>query len=122
MPSPTYRLETADGAVIAANIRVADSFGRRFLGLMGRRGLAEGEGLCIQRCKQIHMFFMRFPIDVAFVDGDGRVLHVLESIKPWRISGYVRKAKAAIELRGGVLREHGVRCDSIVRLEENPAP
>ena len=47
------------------------------------------------------MFFMRFALDVVFIDGDGRVVRVLDSIRPWRASSLVRGAKAAIELPAG---------------------
>ena len=103
-----YRLETAAGDVVADQVRVADNFFARFMGLMGKSALPQGHGLCIQRCNQIHMFFMRIPIDVAFVDGDGIILHVLHSIKPWRVSRMVLGSKAALELPAGTLKQKGL--------------
>jgi uncharacterized membrane protein (UPF0127 family) len=122
MARETFRLQTAGGDVIAANVRVADSFGTRFMGLMGRKSLDPGEGLCIQRCTSIHMFFMRMAIDVAFVDRDGRVLHILNSIRPWRVSRVVRGSKAAIELPAGLLAQHGVEKGAVLSLESNGVP
>jgi len=111
-----HRLETADGAVVAERCTVAGSFLSRFRGLMGRRELPAGEGLCIQDCGSIHMFFMRFPIDVAFVDSDGRVLHACHSIRPWRVSRPVFGSKAALELPAGTLRSLGIGKGSVIKL------
>jgi uncharacterized membrane protein (UPF0127 family) len=115
------RLETADGTVIAERCTVADGFWPRFRGLMGRTSLSEGEALCLQDCNSIHMFFMRFPIDVAFVDRDGRVLHLCHAIRPWRISRMVFGAKAALELPAGTLGRLDIRRGSIVKLVEAAA-
>jgi uncharacterized membrane protein (UPF0127 family) len=110
------RLETADGTLVADSCAVADGFGSRLRGLLGRSGLADGEALCLQDCNSIHMFFMRFPIDVAFVNADGRVLHALDSIRPWRVSRPVFGAKAALELPAGTLRRLGIVRGSVLRL------
>ncbi|MGH2447244.1 MAG: DUF192 domain-containing protein [Chloroflexota bacterium] len=75
----------------------------RGIGLIGRAKLDIGEGLIIQPCKSIVMFFMRFPIDVIFVDADGSVCHVVHSIKPWRTSAIVPKARYVVELPAGRL-------------------
>ena len=112
----TFRLETAGGVVVAERVAVAQGFGARFMGLMGRSGLPAGEGLCIQSCNSIHMFFMRFALDVAFVDGEGKVLFALHGIKPWRVSRIVFGSKAAIELPAGTLEEHGVAKGTVLTM------
>jgi hypothetical protein len=110
------RLETADGTVVAERCTVAASFLPRLRGLLGRRELPAGEGLCLQDSSSIHMFFMRFAIDVAFVDGDGRVLHACHTIRPWRISRIVFGSKAAIELPAGTLHSFGIGRGSVLKL------
>ena len=115
------RLETADGTVVADHVEVADTLWSRFMGLMFRRELPPGHGLLIRPCSSIHMFFMRFPLDVVFVDADGRVLRVLHSIRPWRASTPVRGAKAAIELAAGTAARYGVSTGSVVQLLEGPS-
>ena len=72
-------------------------------GLLGRSSLAEGEGLLITHCNSIHMFFMRFPIDVVFIDREGRVVGLLEKIRPWRLSPIFLAATKAIELPAGTI-------------------
>lgn len=114
----TYRLETADGAVVAEHIALADSVLSRFMGLMFRAELPEGHGLLLRPCSSIHMFFMRFPLDVVFVDAEGTVVRVLHAIRPWRASMPVRGAKAAIELVAGSAARSGLAPGSVVRVVE----
>jgi uncharacterized protein len=113
-----YRLETTAGALIAEHVEVADGILSRFMGLMFRSSLPDGHGLALRPCNSIHMFFMRFPLDVLFVDGDGKVLRVLDSIKPWRASTPVRGSKGAIELPAGTAARTGVAPGIVVRMVE----
>ncbi len=75
----------------------------RGVGLLDRSGLDAGEGLLLKPCSSVHCFFMRFAIDVAFLDAEGKVLKVYDSMKPWRASTIVRGAKQTLELPAGVL-------------------
>lgn len=118
-----YRLETDAGDLVAGHVDVADGVFSRFAGLMFRATLPEGHGLALRPCNSIHMFFMRFPLDVLFVDGDGRVLRVLDSIRPWRASTMVRGARTAIELPAGTALRTGVAPGTVVRMtESDPTP
>ena len=110
------RVETGEGSEVAARVEVAGSFVRRGLGLMFRSELPPGQGLMITPCNSIHMLFMRFPLDVAFLDRDGRVLHVLHGIRPWRVSRIVRGARSALELPAGTLAAAGVELGTVLRL------
>jgi uncharacterized membrane protein (UPF0127 family) len=87
---------------------VAATSWSRSKGLLGRRGLGEQEGLWIQPTSSIHMWFMRFPIDVIWAAEDGRVLKLVVNIKPWRMS-FCRGAKVALELPVGAIARSGVR-------------
>lgn len=97
---------------------MAESLWSRFVGLMGKRELPAGHGLCIRPCSSIHMFFMRFPIDAVFVDGDGRVVRIYAAIRPWRITGFVRRAKACIELAAGTCAAHGLQEGDVLQLAD----
>jgi uncharacterized membrane protein (UPF0127 family) len=118
--SRLLRLETEDGRVVADRVEVADTLWSRFMGLMFRRELLPGHGLLIRPCSSIHMFFMRFALDVVFIDGDGRVVRVLDSIRPWRASMPVRGAKAVIELPAGSAAPAGVRAGAVLRMVDAP--
>jgi uncharacterized membrane protein (UPF0127 family) len=98
-----YELRHAQsGAVVAARIELAiDSTGRR-RGLLGRASLPSGDALVIAPCGGIHTFFMRFPIDVAFVDRQGKLVGVHKYLKPWRIALSL-SAFAVVELSAGAL-------------------
>ncbi|MBJ7593441.1 MAG: DUF192 domain-containing protein [Candidatus Dormibacteraeota bacterium] len=113
-----YRLETETGTIVAEHVEVANTLWSRFMGLMFRSELPAGHGLAIRPCNSIHMFFMRFALDVVFVDGDGRVVRVLDSIRPWRPSSLVRGAKAAIELPAGTAARSGIAAGVLVRMVE----
>jgi uncharacterized membrane protein (UPF0127 family) len=90
----------ADGLVVCERCIVADSPLPRMRGLLGRRNLGSDEGVLLRPAGSIHTFFMRFPIDVVFLDRDGRVLRVAESVRPWRTAA-ARGARAVLELQAG---------------------
>ena len=88
----------------------------RLVGLLGRSGLDEGDGLWLEPCDSVHMLGMRFPIDVAFLDREGRVLRTAESLRPWRATWPVRGARCALELPAGTLRRTGTQAgDQLLR-------
>ena len=74
----------------------------RMRGLLGRDGLAPDEGLLIERCSSIHTFFMRFPIDVVYLDAGWRVVKKVTQLTPWRLSGFWG-AGHALEVPAGAL-------------------
>ena len=80
----------------------------RLKGLLGRRSLASNEGIYLRPASSVHTFFMRFPIDAVFVDGEGRVLKVASGLRPWRAAG-CRGARAVLELSSGESERRGVR-------------
>ncbi len=102
------RIRIDGRGVLCERCVLATSMWLRTRGLLGRSGLAPDEGLWIQPTSSIHMFFMRFAIDVVWAGPDGRVLKLVENLGVWRISG-CRGAKVAIELPVGAIRRSGVR-------------
>jgi uncharacterized membrane protein (UPF0127 family) len=103
---------------LALRVETADDAASRSKGLLGRASLEPQEGLWIVPCPMIHTFFMKFPIDVLFLDRGLVVRRVLEDLKPWRLSPWVFSAHSVLELQGGVLRG-GVAVGD--RLEMRPA-
>lgn len=73
--------------VILRGIRakVARTFAQRARGLIGTADLAPDEGMLILKCNAIHTFFMSFPIDATFLDGNDQVVKVVRNIRPWRL-------------------------------------
>ncbi len=96
------------GAVIAAEVRTADTRLTRLVGLMGRRGMGEQEGLWIRPCRGIHTMWMRFPIDAIFLDETMTVVAVRERVAPWRMTRVFREADSVLELPAGRARASGI--------------
>lgn len=100
------------GATVASRVSKADDPGSRSKGLLGRESMDADEGLWIVQsplarfvpCPTIHTFFMKFPIDVLFLDAQLRVVRVLEEMGPWRLSPWVMGASSILELKGGRLQ------------------
>lgn len=111
MPRPAARLRAhtlngPDGLTV--KVRTADTAWTRMVGLLGRAELPETEALLLEPAWSIHTWFMRFPIDVVFVDHDGVVVRVVERMGPWRLVSE-RRAHAVIELAAGVARRLEIR-------------
>lgn len=102
------RVTREDGAVVCERCVLAHSAARRMKGLLGRRELPAGEGIHLRPASSVHMFFMRFPIDVVFLDRDLRVVDVRSGLRPWRVAAK-RGAKSALELAAGEAERRGIR-------------
>lgn len=93
---------------IARSVQVADSFVCRAIGLLGKSHLSSGHSLWIKGsrwmgCNSIHTWFMRFAIDVVFVDQNLKVKAVYKNLPPWRMTIPVRGAQSVFELPAGTL-------------------
>ena len=110
------------GSEIACQVEVADSFSARFRGLMGRASLRVGSGLWLTGTSNIHMFFMRFPIDAVFLgrpeaDGRRRVVAVHAGLRPWTgVVWYARGADGCLELPAGSAAASGTAVGDVVAL------
>jgi uncharacterized protein len=89
--------------VMATRLEVASSGETRRKGLLGRDHLSSGEGLWIIPCESVHTFFMRFPIDLVYLDRRNRVKKVRSSVGAWRISACI-SAHSVLELPSGTVR------------------
>jgi uncharacterized membrane protein (UPF0127 family)/Flp pilus assembly protein protease CpaA len=109
----------ADGRVACPALSVADTAPRRMRGLLGRRSLNTDEGLLLRPAGSVHTAFMRFPIDVVFMDAELEVLDVRAGLAPWRMAGR-RGAKAVLELSAGQAARRGIVPGARLALEEAP--
>jgi uncharacterized membrane protein (UPF0127 family) len=91
------------GTLLADDVILADSFRTRMKGLLGKKDLKSGQALILKPCDSVHTFFMRFAIDVIFVDRQHRVGLALGCLKPWRMSPICWKAQFAVELPSGAI-------------------
>ncbi len=92
-------LSVSKGTVVAEDVAVVRTFWGRFRGLMLRRGMASGEALLIEPSASIHHAFMRFPIDVVFLDREKRVVKVAEDVRPFRAA--LSRGHSALGLSAG---------------------
>ena len=90
--------------VLAGNLKMNNTFFSRLIGLMFKKNLPAGSGVILKPCTQIHTCFMRFNIDVIFLDKNLQVLHVIENMSPWRVSPLFLKARYTVELPAGTLK------------------
>jgi uncharacterized membrane protein (UPF0127 family) len=92
------------GTAVASVVELAVTRASRRRGLLGRNALDFSAGMMLAPCAAVHTAFMRFPIDVMFVNRDGVVRKIVRDLKPWRMAASLR-AYAVIELAAGVERD-----------------
>ena len=97
----------ADGAPVCVRCSIASGPWTRLRGLLGRSGLPPGEGMLFRKTGSVHTMFMRFPIDVVFLDDELRVLSVRESVPAWR-TAVERGARVTLELAAGEAHRVGI--------------
>jgi uncharacterized membrane protein (UPF0127 family) len=110
-------------SVVAGALESADGLWAKFMGLMGRAALADGEGLWLPDSNGIHMMFMRFAIDAVFVgkqdpDGLRTVVSVHERLPAWRgLVPLVRGAHGVLELPVGTIASSGTAVGDRISIE-----
>jgi uncharacterized membrane protein (UPF0127 family) len=109
-----HRLEnTRNGQTVAGEIWTAFDRKTRNKGLLGRDSMPEGSALIIAPCSSIHTFFMRFPIDIAFVSRDGLIVSVRSALPAWRLALSLR-AYAVVEMPAGSLARADTRAGDVL--------
>jgi uncharacterized protein len=94
---------------IIDNAKIAKSFFDRTLGLMFKKNIDFNSGLLIKDCNWIHTFFMRFPIDVIYIDKNNKIIDIQKNLKPWTFAKPRFKSKHVLELKGGFLDKFSVK-------------
>jgi len=103
-------------AVLGRAIDVADSSAKRRTGLLKHTKLEPGEGLWIVPCESVHTFFMKFPIDLVYLDKNRKVRKVRKAVPAWRFSGCLT-AHSVLELPAGTTEETGTQAGDILEIE-----
>ncbi len=106
-PVPNLTLRREDGRVVAESVIVADSTMRRLRGLLGRKDLPSGHGVLLRPAWSIHTAFMRFPIDVIFLDADQVVIKIVPRLTAFKTAS-CRGAREIVELRAGECDRRGL--------------
>lgn len=98
----TWRLVSrTSGKTVVARLQIADGFWSRLVGLQFRRPLPADAALLLVPCHSVHTCFVRFPLDVAFLDRHGSVLAICRNLRPWRLAFGPRKSHAVLEMPAG---------------------
>src|SRR5579871_4492918 len=110
------------GAVVCARLEAAGGLAGKSRGLLGRDHLHDDAGMLFEAGRLepfmwMHMFFMRFPIDIVFLDRANRVLRISHELRPWRVSPLVWGARRALELASGAARRRGIEPGDLIAIE-----
>lgn len=100
------RLYNSRGECILNKVEIADTFRSRLKGLLGRNKIEKGSGLLLKPCASIHMFFMKFPIDVFFLkekNGSYELLRIARGVKPWRMAFAPAGTSSVLETAPGAV-------------------
>jgi uncharacterized membrane protein (UPF0127 family) len=88
--------------VLFSEIMIADNPVSRVIGLMFKRA-PTGDGLLLEPCNSIHTFFMRYSLDIVFMNSSNQVVKIIRNLKPWRMTFVYFKAKKTLEVPAGKL-------------------
>lgn len=96
---------------------VADTSEKRRVGLLRHERLAPGEGLWIKPCESVHTFFMKFAIDLVYIDKKLKVRKVRKAVPPWRLSACLT-AHSILELPAGTIEQTGTQAGDELSIEK----
>ena len=106
------------GNVVCEQAVIADQPLRRMRGLLGRSSLPVGEGILLMPAPSVHTAFMRFAIDVVFIDRDSQVIKIACDVGPWRMAS-ARHARHTLELPAGEVARRGVEVGDVIAIGES---
>ena len=106
------------GESLGDRIRWANTRWLRLRGMLGRPEPGPGEGLLIEPSRGVHMFWMKYPLDIVFLDPDGTVVALYPELRPWARSRVHREARYALELRAGTIEAKGIQEGDQLRWRE----
>lgn len=105
-----------NGITVTENAEIADSFFSRFRGLMFRKSVDGDYALHITPCNQVHMFNMRFALDVVYLSENGEVVEIHEDVKPNKVCRAVRSAESVLEMRAGSASALGIAKGDVLEI------
>lgn len=111
-------INSSNQKLIADNVKVADNFFSRLIGLLNRSCLAENEGLWLVPCESIHSFGMKFNFDAVFLDKSGKVIALTRNIQPNKIVPSVKNTYSVLELASGTIEKAEINTGNILKFEQ----
>ena len=110
-------IEKTGKELIAAEVVEANTFFNKLFGLITRRKLKDREGFLIKNCNGIHTFWMRYSIDIVFIDEKNSVLAIYNNFKPFRVTPFIKDACSVLELRSGEVKKTSLKVGDSVNFE-----
>lgn len=105
MEDKIYKLTHQSGEVICHKMKLASNIFSRMLGLMFSPGLPDCDGFLISPCNSIHTFFMRYSLDVLFLDRDFKIVKALYDLSPWRMTWIYFSSRHVLEMKAGTMKK-----------------
>lgn len=103
--------------LLSSGLELADSFGKQFVGMMGRKQWPQDYGLWIYPCKSIHTHFMRIAIDVVFVNKENRVEKIYWALPPWRMTWPQQRYQSVFEFPTGRITTQQIETGDLLYVE-----
>ncbi|WP_018086682.1 DUF192 domain-containing protein [Desulfurispora thermophila] len=108
------------GSQLAQEVIFANTFWSRLKGLLGKNALLPGQALVLIPCRSVHTCFMRFPIDIIFLDAQGKAIFLQEKLPSWRFTPYLSRAILAIELPPGTIKASNTSLGDRIIITHSP--
>lgn len=105
------------GVIVADEVKLATSFWLRLKGLMFTAKLPEGNALYLSPCRTIHTFFMRYPIDVVYLDEKQKIIAVDFELKPNKLGSILWNVKDIVELPSGTIKKKKLEIGQVLKLK-----
>jgi uncharacterized membrane protein (UPF0127 family) len=97
----------------------ASGFWQRLKGLMLSAPLPDDYAFLIRQCSSVHTFFMRYPLDLAYLAGDGQIVKLERNVPPWCVSWGGVSARHTLEMSVGGIDRWGLSVGKTVVLSKN---
>ena len=110
-------LNITKNTVLADDVEIASTALKRMIGLLGKDNISAGNALVLMPCDSIHTFFMRFPIDVLFVDKSNKIIKAVKAIRPFRLTRVYFRSNYCVELPVGSIDAANTAEGDVIRME-----
>jgi uncharacterized protein len=115
---PILIVNTTRNSALSTNSHIARGYWRRLFGLMGKKPLSQGEALIIDPCSSVHTHWMRFAIDVIYVNKEHALVWIDHALAAWKIVHFYKKIRYSVELPAGTFDASGIQVGDVLSLRE----
>lgn len=113
-----YVKAVVKGQIICEKVELANTFFKRFIGLMYRKHMEPNEGLLLDPCNEIHTFGMKFSIDTITFSSDNKIIEMDVDVRPRRVRPKVKNGKKVLELVAGTIEKYDLELGDTVEFLE----